>query len=103
MNVELQMADEFGEFCANGELAAQVRFERIEPLASAAAQIVFDFKGVRNMNSSFCNALIANLIRQHPDVVPKLRFINCRPNVRVLIKSAVDLGIASVGSNEHAK
>lgn len=102
MNIELQMKDEFGEFCANGELAAQVRFDRIEPFVGSATEIIFNFAAVRNMNSSFCNALIANLIGQHPEVLPKLRFVNCRPNVRTLVAAAVNLGTSWVKPQEHA-
>ena len=95
MNLNFSVLDEFGSFCADGETAARFRFERIDPLVETADGINFDFAGVRNMSSSFCNAMLANLISQHgPSVLPKLRFANCRPNVRVLIEGAIDLGMS---------
>ncbi len=45
------------------------------------------------MNSSFANALIANLVSQSPEVFPKLHFANCNPRIRVTIETALALGM----------
>jgi hypothetical protein len=45
------------------------------------------------MNSSFANALIANLISQSPEVLPKLHFANCNPRIRVSVEAALALGL----------
>ena len=59
-------------------------------------QIHLDFAGVRNIGSSFCNAMLANLISQHgPSVLRKVRFANGRPNVRVMIESTLKFGNAA--------
>jgi hypothetical protein len=95
MNLTFTLSDEFGSFCADGEKAAQFRFERVDPFAAEAERINFDFAGVRNASSSFCNALVANLISQTGgSVVQKLRFTNCRDNVRAVVEAAVELGLA---------
>lgn len=45
-------------------------------------------------NSSFINALITGLIVDHgEEVVEKLKFHGCLPTVRVLVQTAVDLGL----------
>jgi hypothetical protein len=62
---------EFGRFCANGENAAAFRFSRIEPFLDSHDKIVLDFAGVHNVNSSFANALVANLISQHSEAVKR--------------------------------
>ena len=62
MNLSITVFEEFGSFCADGEKAARFRFERIDPYVETAEQIHFDFAGVRNMSSSFCNAMLANLV-----------------------------------------
>ena len=50
---------------------------------------------------SFCNALLANLISQHgPSVLRKVRFANCHPNVRVMIESALELGMRRVAEHD---
>ncbi len=96
MNVRLQVFDSFGAFCVDAALATQIRSERVDPFLNDAEQILFDFEGVRNMNSSFCNALIANLVTRHPEFLTRIKFANCRSNLKVLIQSAVDLGLERV-------
>ncbi len=101
MNLSITLFDEFGSFCADGEKAARFRFERIDPYVETAEQIHFDFAGVRNMSSSFCNAMLANLISQHgSSVLQKVRFANCRSNVRVMIESALELGMLRVAEHD---
>ena len=68
---------------------------------SAAEQIHLEFASVRNRSSFFCNALLANLISQHgPSVLRKVRFANCRPNVRVMLDSALELGMLRVAEHD---
>ena len=93
MNIRFQVFDSFGEACFNAGLASQVRTEKVDPFLEQAEQIVFDFEGVRSMNSSFCNALIANLISRHPEALTRIKFANCRSNLKILIQAAVDLGL----------
>lgn len=103
MNLSITLHEDFGAFCADGEQAARFRFERIDPYVETAEQIHFDFAGIRNMSSSFCNALLANLISQHgPSVLQKVRFTNCRSNVRVMIESAIELGMARRAEHDAA-
>jgi hypothetical protein len=70
---------EFGTFLADGEKAAAFRYARIDPFIHSHEQIILDFQGIRNINSSFANALIANLVSQSPEVLSKLHFININP------------------------
>jgi anti-anti-sigma regulatory factor len=93
VNLHIQFSGEFGNFLADGEKAAAFRFSRMDPFVHSHDQIVLDFEGVRNMNSSFANALIANLISQSPEVLPKLHFANCHPRIRVSVEAALALGL----------
>jgi anti-anti-sigma regulatory factor len=93
VTLRIQLSSEFGNFLADGEKAAAFRFSRIEPFVHSHDQIVLDFQGIRNVNSSFANALIANLVSQSPEVLPKLHFENCNPRIRVSIESALTLGM----------
>lgn len=92
MNLQIQLCGEFGDFLADGEKAAAFRYARMDPFIHSHEQLVLDFQGIRNMNSSFANALIANLVSQSPEVLPKLHFININPRVRVTIEAALALG-----------
>lgn len=93
MNLHIQLATEFGNFLADGEKAAAFRYRQIDPFVHSHDQIVLDFEGVRNMNASFANALIANLVSLSPEVLPKLHFANCNERIRVSIESALALGM----------
>ena len=63
---------------------------------------MLDFADVRNINSSFANALIVPLIEQHgEEALKKLRFHGCNAVVRVMIESALILGVER--SRESAK
>jgi anti-anti-sigma regulatory factor len=102
MILHIQFSSEFGSFLADGEKAAAFRFSRIDPFVYSYDQIVLDFQGVRNMNSSFANALIANLVNLGPEVLPKLRFSNCNSRVRVSIEAALSLGIDKLKARQSA-
>ncbi len=94
MTHHITLSEDFGSFCADGEAAARFRFERVDPYVEECEQIAFDFAGVRNMSSSFCNALFANLVSLHgPSILKKIRFHNCRANVQVMVESAIQLGM----------
>ncbi len=101
MNLQIQLCGEFGDFLADGEKAAAFRYARIDPFIHSHEQIVLDFQGIRNMNSSFANSLIANLVSQSPEILPKLHFININPRVRVTIEAALALGMERL--NEKIK
>lgn len=97
MSKDLKLADTFGSFLAEGALAAAYRLEHIEPFFHAYSELVLDFTGVRNINSSFANALIVPLFEQHGDeALKKLRFHGCNAVVRVMIESALTLGVERV-------
>lgn len=94
MKHELSLAEEFGPQLADGTLAVRFRQQRIEPYLSLCDQIVLDFTQVRNANSSFMNALIAGTIEEHGQVVlTKLVFKGCNAVIRVLVESAIELGL----------
>jgi hypothetical protein len=87
------MSERFGSFLVNGDDANVFRFTAIEPELSRGIQIEFDFRGVTNMTSSFCNALIASLVAQHvTDFRDKMRFKNCNPVIQEMILGAIALG-----------
>lgn len=89
----VRVFDHIGNFGGNSEKAIQFRQTHIEPLLENEGEIEIDFSDVRSANSSFCNALVANLIERHPTALEKIRFSNCRPVIRVLIESAIGLGL----------
>lgn len=98
MKLELDLAEEFGPRLANGTRAAEFRLGRMDPYAALCTQIELDFTGIRSANSSFVNALVSGFIEQHgPQVLDKLVFKGGNPVVRVLVESAISLGVEKHG------
>ncbi|MCX6952725.1 MAG: STAS-like domain-containing protein [Verrucomicrobia bacterium] len=94
MKHELSIVAEFGPQLADGTLAARFRQQQIEPYLGLCDQVVLDFTNVRNANSSFINALVAGTLEQHGQaVLGKLVFKGCNAVIRVLVQSAIELGL----------
>ena len=103
MRSELRMVEQFGTHLADGPTAAAYELATIEPLLLAPGEIVLDFSGVRSANSSFMNALLSSLIERRGEVVlEKLTFKGCNPTVRVVVESAIELGIQKVARKAAA-
>jgi hypothetical protein len=94
MKLELILAEEFGSRLSNGETALEFRVGRMDPYADICQQIILDFTGIRSANSSFINALISGYIEQHgSEILDKIVFKGCNPTIKVLVESAISLGI----------
>ena len=97
---EFRLADIFGSFLAEGARAAAFRLGDLEQCLAIHEEVILDFDGVHNVNSSFANALIAPLIEIHGDeVLDYLRFKNCNGVVRVMIEGALSLGLERAQSH----
>ena len=94
MKLEITLTQEFGPRLADGAVAAEFRMGRLDPYAEICPEIVLDFTGVRSANSSFVNALVSGYVEQHgPKALKQLVFKGCNPVVRVLVESALSLGL----------
>jgi hypothetical protein len=101
--VTIAIRDEFGSHLADGSASASFRVGRIDPYVDISSEIILDFTGVRNANSSFINALVAGLVEQHGmKVLQKTVFKGCIPPIRVLIEAAVDLGVTKINGRVNA-
>ena len=103
MKHELFLAPDLGTYLAEGARAAEYRLRAIEPVFAVYDTFVLDFTDVRGLNSSFANALIVPLFAQHGSTVrQKLRFRHCNPVVKVMLESALTLGMqAAQGQGEY--
>ncbi|MEW6405433.1 MAG: STAS-like domain-containing protein [Chloroflexota bacterium] len=90
----IRMSDQFGTFCSTGRQALNFLQQTVMPLLSAGDEIIFDFQDIRHANSSFVNALFANLVmRQGEDVITKIKIRHCRPYVQTLICAGLEMGV----------
>jgi len=95
--LELHLAQDIGGYLADGARAAEYRQGKVETNYDAQGTIVFNFAGVHGMNSSFANALIVPLLARHgAEALKKIRFRHCNPNVKVMIESALTLGVEAL-------
>lgn len=93
MTTTICIKKHFGSLCANGDKALAFLENELIPLSDGGEEIIFDFVDVRNMNSSFSNALFANLVmKQGVSVMDRIKFKNCRENIKTLVKAALDFG-----------
>jgi hypothetical protein len=101
MKHELNFAQDLGTYLVEGARAAEYRLRAIEPVFGVYETFVLDFLGVRAVNSSFANALIVPLFAQHGvAVLKKLRFRHCSPLVKLMLESALKLGMEVAQSNQ---
>lgn len=94
MTILLSLAGDFGAHLANGEDAAEYRASKIDPILNDCDELILDFTGVRSGNSSFMNALISGIVENNgEEIIRKIVFKGCNPVLRVLVESALDLGV----------
>lgn len=92
-NNTFPMAELFGSFLADGDLANRFRFCEVEPVLAAHDVVFFDFAGVEDVTDSFVNACFGTLAEEHAaEFSAKVRFQNCSPLVKHFLSSAVRLG-----------
>ncbi len=90
---KVAMQERFGHFCGAGSQAVELLRSEVYPHLDGGGVVEFDFNAVRNMNSSFGNALFANLVRRYgDDVVCSVKITNAKPNIRSEILSSLSLG-----------
>jgi STAS-like domain of unknown function (DUF4325) len=93
MKAIFRIAERFGSFPANGDVANAFRFTEVEPALAQGAEVTFDFADVTNMTSSFCNGLVATLMAHHSqDFVQRVRFTHCDSAIQELIRAAIAIG-----------
>ncbi len=97
MRREYSICGHFGARLADGSKAYEFRLSSLDPYVGLCTEIVLDFTGVTQANSSFINALVAGLVEHHGEaVLDKIVFKGCKPLVRVLVEAAIDLGLSKI-------
>lgn len=95
--ITFKMSDKFGSSCAVGNKAVIFLEKDVLPAFEKGDSISFDFEGVKNMNSSFSNALFANLVHlQGQHVIEKIEIKNATDRLKAEVKSSVALGLSGV-------
>lgn len=94
----IKLVEHFGTRLSNGEDAYKFRVDSIDRYISMCDHVTLNFTGIRSANSSFVNALVSGLFEKHgEELIGKLSFSGCLPNVKILLEAAISLGL-----NKHA-
>ena len=87
------MHEKFGSFLADGNQANEFRFMEVEPVLSENGEVIFDFRGVRNMTTSFSNGLVATLFAHFPnEFSARVRFRGCDALIKEILQASISIG-----------
>ncbi|NUU19526.1 STAS-like domain-containing protein [Cellulomonas humilata] len=75
-----------GSFAGDKDAAARIREDHLLPALTRGKRAVLDFEGVDLATQSFIHALIASVIREHPEWLGSIDFVNCNESVQSLIE-----------------
>ena len=93
------VAEAAGAFAQNKDVARELREKRILPLSKSHEDFAIDFEGVDLSTQSFIHALISEPLRSEgPELLERMRFLNCSDVVRQLILTVVDYTLNQASS-----
>jgi STAS-like domain of unknown function (DUF4325) len=101
MSVEVQVNPGANGFAEDKDSAKELRKTVIMPSLVANKTVILNFSGVTSSTQSFVHALIAEpLQKMGEDVLDRLEFRSCAPQIKNLVELVVDysLGGFSKGS-----
>lgn len=75
-----------GEFAGDKDAAARIRDDHLLPALKSGKRATLDFEGVDLATQSFVHALIAGIIREHPEWLERIDFRNCNESIQSLIE-----------------
>lgn len=97
IGIRMNMSEDFGTFCAEGGKAIQYLEQKIYPQINSGKNVTLDFDGVKNMNSSFANAMFSNIVRKlEGNITGRILIVNARENIQTSIKMGLYLGRESL-------
>ena len=84
--IEVKLSNEIGDFGENKDIAKRIRIKKIMPGLIDNAQIVLDFNDVSGATQSFIHALIAEPMREFPDLFfSNVKFKNCQKTIKTVV------------------
>ena len=101
MNREFVIKEQFNDFCADGDKARNYLIMIVVPWieANPDEMIVFDFDGIKRINSSFANALLGNAFALYGK--DRIRIKNLREELKTIIIAALVYGESLRHDAEH--
>jgi hypothetical protein len=106
MREVVQVPSTVGNFAEDKDLARKLRTEALVPALDAGDTVILDFAQVTYATQSFVHALLGEALKRFgEDVLNRIEFRNCSPQLRNVIELVVDyqLGGFSVPSEPAAQ
>ena len=97
---QIDVLDHIGVFGCDSSVGLSLLHEHLVPAINQEQVVLLNFAGVRNVNSSFSNALFANLFRLFgKDAAKLVRLVNVRECLKHEFASSMKMGLIPISDN----
>lgn len=91
-------------FAEDKDSAKKIRLEIILPALERSDEIILDFTGVTSTTQSFIHALIGETLKRYgEDVLDRISFHHCNPQVQSIVSLVVDYSLGGFEAIEDEK
>lgn len=100
---EILVPAEASGFQEDKDLAKEIRRLKFLPALANGGQVVLDFSKVGTATQSFIHALIGEALKKYgEDVLDRIEFRNCSPQLRNIIELVVNYSVGGFGQVHEA-
>ena len=94
MSESIKLESDVGGFAEDKDQAKELRITKIIPALDRGDTVVLDFGGIRYATQSYVHALIGEALRRYgEDLLRRVEFRNCSPQLRSVIELVVDYSL----------
>lgn len=79
-----------GSFAGDKDTAAMMRDRFLRPALENGEDVSLDFDGVDLATQSFVHALIASVVREKPENLDHISFLNCNERIQSIVEIVVE-------------
>ncbi len=102
MKTLVEITPSTGEFAEDKDYARELRLSVILPELERSGTIVLDFKNVKYVTQSFVHALVGEALKRFgAEVLEKIDFKNCSPQVRAVVALVVDYSLGGFSNGDQ--
>jgi STAS-like domain of unknown function (DUF4325) len=97
----MDIAPTAGAFAEDKDFARKLRTLEILPALAEGSELVLDFGRVKYVTQSFVHALVGEaLVRYGADLLERVEFKNCSPQIRSVVSLVVDYSLGGFANGE---
>jgi hypothetical protein len=103
MSQRIKLEPGVGGFAEDKDQARTIRISKILPALDRKEKVVLDFAAVRYATQSFVHALIGEALQKYGEqVLERIEFKNCSPQLRGLVELVVDYSLGGFSGAKAA-